>query len=451
METIFALSSGGLPCAVAVIRLSGLQCRFVIETICGSLPEPRRASLRSIHDRNGETIDRGLVLWLPGPGSFTGEDMAELQVHGSRAVVGAILRRLGAFEGLRPAEAGEFTRRAFFGGRLDLTEVEGLADLLSAETEMQRRQAVAQSSGTLRRIYDDWRERVIRIRALIEADLDFADEEDIPGSVVEIAWDEVERLIAEIGRHLDDDRRGERLRDGFQVVLLGAPNAGKSSLLNALARREAAIVTEEAGTTRDSIEVHLDIEGLPVTIVDTAGLRSGGGRIEREGMRRALQRSEAADLRLWLVAPDVVDGGPAPATEDDRPVWTVATKADMSGAKVQERTVSAEVGGEPSTVVRFSVSAETGTGLPELTAAIARLAQQRCGDGGGSGPTRERHRSAATAAKVALQRARDRSELPLEVRAEMLREAGDAIGRLTGRIGVEDLLDVVFGSFCIGK
>lgn len=456
MDTIYAVSSGRLPSGVAVVRISGPQCRFVTETMCGTLPPARVAHLIPIRDRNETVIDRGLVLWFPGPASFTGEDVAEFHLHGSRAVVAALGRALATFVGVREAEAGEFTRRAFINGKMDLTEVEGLADLLVAETEAQRQQALAQTAGSLRNLYDGWRTRLIRARALLEADLDFADEEDVPGSAVEDAFGEVGRLTTEIRRHLDDGHRGERLRDGFQVVLLGAPNAGKSSLLNALARRDVAIVADEAGTTRDIIELHLDIAGLPVTLVDTAGLREGGGRVEREGMRRALDRSARADLILWLVAPDIGDDRFVPSLENNSAVWRIDTKCDL----YETRDAAREVLRAPETESfskRFCVSATTGAGLDILEGALAgafrgevREMAARTGDGC-LGPTRDRHRAGLSETLRHLDRAMAIREIGLELAAESLRSAADSLGRITGRIDVEDLLDVIFRDFCIGK
>ena len=299
------------------MRISGPGARFGLETLTDSLPEPRRASLRFIRTESGEAIDRGLVLFFPGPESFTGEDVAEFHVHGGRAVVAALLAALSALPGFRAAEAGEFTRRAFHNQRMDLTQVEGLADLVAAETEGQRRQAMRQAEGVLGRLYDGWREDIIRARALIEAELDFPDEDDVPGSISDEAWAMVAALETEIADHLAD-RRGERLRDGAEVVILGAPNVGKSSLVNAIARRDVAIVTAEAGTTRDLIEVRLDLGGYPVTLVDTAGLREAAGLVEREGIRRAEDRAARADLVLWLVDATVPDPGPLPSPARSR-------------------------------------------------------------------------------------------------------------------------------------
>ncbi len=444
MDTIYALSSGGVPSGVAVMRVSGPACRAILAATIGAIPPPRHAGLRSIRDRNGVVIDQGLVLWLPGPTSFTGEDMIEFQVHGSRAVVAALADRLGAVPGVRMAQAGEFTRRAYLAGRIDLTEAEGLADLLAAETEEQRRQAVVQASGGLRRLYGGWRDRLVRIRALVEADFDFSEEEDVPGSVSEAAWRDADLLRAEIRAHLADGHRGERLRSGYQVVLLGRPNAGKSSLLNALARRDVAIVTEEAGTTRDLIEVHLDLQGFPVTVVDTAGLREGGGRVEAEGMRRAMERGRSADLVLWLRSVDETDEPELDPAVGDVSVWMVETKVDLEGEnrfggiRFEDATKS------------FRISAHSGSGLDELVTAIAEEARGSC-VGSGLGPNRTRHREHLTAALSELDRAVGEIWKEAELRSEDLRRAGDEIGRITGAIGVEDLLDVIFREFCIGK
>ncbi|NLH79698.1 MAG: tRNA uridine-5-carboxymethylaminomethyl(34) synthesis GTPase MnmE [Phyllobacteriaceae bacterium] len=442
MSTIYALSSGACPSGVAVMRVSGPGCRVVLETMVGAFPRPRLATLRSIRKRTGEEIDRGVVLWFPGPGSFTGEDTIEFQVHGSRAVVRALAAALGSFDGVRPAEAGEFTRRAFLSGRIDLTEAEGLADLLAAETEAQRRQALAQSEGSLRRLYEGWRSDLIEARALIEADLDFADEEDVPGSVIDRAFEKLEALSAGIVAHLAEGRRGEVLRDGLQVVILGPPNAGKSSLLNALARRDVAIVTAEAGTTRDLVEVHLDLDGHPVTLVDTAGLRETAGEVEREGIRRALERGERADLILWMQAPDV----PASSAPEgvDCPIWRVDGKGDSVGDRRSREPVAA------SETRRFSISTHTGLGLDGLVAALSEEAGKRTGSGSAVVPTRDRHRVLLTRTVEDLSDAiRHRNEP--ELAADRLRNACDDLGRITGRIDVEDLLDHIFGSFCIGK
>jgi tRNA modification GTPase len=437
-ETIFALSSGPPPAGVAVVRLSGPHVRFGLETLIDSIPEPRLAALRSIKARSGEAIDRGLVVFFPEPASFTGEDVAELHLHGGRAVVAAVLAELGALPGFRPAEAGEFTRRAFQNQRMDLTQVEGLADLILAETEGQRRQAMRQADGALGRLYESWRERVIRARAFLEAELDFPEEEDIPGSISVQAWDTVAALEKEIVNHVAD-RRGERLRDGAEVVILGPPNAGKSSLLNAIARRDVAIVTPEPGTTRDLIEVRLDLGGYPVTLVDTAGLREAEGVVEREGIRRAEDRAANADLVLWLT--DVASGASKPVRL--RSAITVGTKIDLIDSETERSQIAA----------RFDliVSAKTGEGINELLGLITRKLVAELELGESPLMTRERHRTALLGCLEAIHSSLADPARPLELRAEDLRRAGDALARITGRIDVEDLLDVIFRDFCVGK
>ena len=441
-DTIYALSSGPLPAGVAVIRISGPATGFVLETIVGDRPAPRKAALRKLRDPGaGDLLDVALVLWFPAPASFTGEDVAELHCHGGRAVVAAVLETLSGFEGVRPAEAGEFTRRAFDNDRLDLLEVEGLADLIAAETEAQRRLAVSQAGGALGALYDAWRTRLTRARAMIEADFDFTDEDDVPDDVSAGMWADVAELAGEIERHLDRSRGAERLREGLQVVLLGKPNAGKSSLLNALARRDVAIVAEEAGTTRDVIEVHLDLDGVPVTLVDTAGLRETGGAVEREGIRRALDRASRADLALWLTGADDPDADPAPVeAEPAGELWRILSKSDL---------------GEPGSLregqqARHRVSVKSAAGLDGLIADLADFARTAASGVGDLVASRERHRVHLAGTLAALADALSGSR-PLELRAEDLRRAADALGRIAGRIGVEDLLEVIFGEFCIGK
>ena len=298
--TIFALSSGRLPAAIAVVRISGAATRAALETLVAKVPEPRRAALRKLrHPKTKDVLDEALVLWFPGPNTETAEDMAELHLHGGRAVVAAVMDVLGIVAGLRPAEAGEFTRRAFENGRLDLTAVEGLADLVSAETEAQRAQAMRQFQGLLGGRAETWRQRLIGALALVEARIDFSDEADVPDDLIGPALRVARELSAEIEEALRDDHRGERLREGLVVAIAGPPNAGKSSLLNRLARREAAIVSPYAGTTRDVIEVHLDLDGYPVTLLDTAGVRESDDPVEQEGVRRARERAAARTL-LWV-------------------------------------------------------------------------------------------------------------------------------------------------------
>jgi tRNA modification GTPase len=437
-DTIFALSSGQPPSGVAVVRISGPGTRFGLEKLIDSGPEPRRASLRSVRTSGGEVIDRALVLFFPGPASFTGEDVAEFHLHGGRAVIATLLAELSALPGYRAAEAGEFTRRAFQNQRMDLTQVEGLADLVQAETEGQRRQAMRQADGALGRLYDGWREELVRARALIEAELDFPDEDDVPGSVSDQAWAAVAALEQEMVDHLAD-RRGERLRHGAEVVILGAPNAGKSSLVNAIAKRDVAIVTPEAGTTRDLIEVHLDLGGYPVTLVDTAGLREAGGLIESEGIRRAEERAGKADLVIWLV--DATDSGAGPPPRPG--TLAVGAKIDLIDS-VEERSRLAE---------RFGalVSSTTGEGINDLLAHLTTRLAADLPPAESPLMTRARHRTALAGCLDAIRAALADADRPIELRAEDLRRAGDALGRLTGRIDVEDLLDVIFRDFCIGK
>ncbi|WP_068310859.1 tRNA uridine-5-carboxymethylaminomethyl(34) synthesis GTPase MnmE [Polycladidibacter hongkongensis] len=443
-ETIYALSSGALPSGVAVIRLSGSRAGKILRALVnGRMPVSRESVLKKIYDpADGSVLDHALVLWFEGPNSFTGEDTVELHCHGGRAVVAAVLECLGRFEGCRPAEQGEFTRRAFHNNKLDLTEVEGLADLIDAETDAQRRQAQRQMSGALGVLYEGWRETLVRCRAFIEAELDFPDEEDVPDSVAAEVWERVARLIGEIEAHLADARRGERLRSGLQVVLLGAPNAGKSSLMNQLAKRDVAIVTPEAGTTRDVLEVHLDLAGYPVTLVDTAGLRETEGLVEQEGIRRALQHAQGADLVLWSVAPDLQEQALPDGIGSSGQVWQLHTKADM------------EKGGYPSDprvekTISCSVNAERG--MDELLGALEEFAQQSIGLLENPVITRERYRVALQQCLRDLKRARDAAHMPIELRSEDLRLASHQLGRITGRIDVEDLLDVIFHDFCIGK
>lgn len=430
-DTIVALASGAGVAAVAVVRVSGPGTHAVLENLIGSSPVPREASLRRIGG-----IDRGLVLWFPGPASFTGEDMAELQVHGGRAVVKAVVEAVLATEGTRLAEPGEFARRAFENGKLDLTEVEGLADLVSAETEAQRRQALAQSEGGLRRLYEGWRAELLKAQSLMEAGLDFSDEADVAEDATRMAGDVVEALLPKIEAHLAD-KSGERLRDGFRVVIAGPPNAGKSSILNALAKRDVAIVSEEAGTTRDVIEVHLDIGGMPVIVADTAGLREGGGAVESEGIRRAVSRAQGADLVLWIV--DAAEPNPEAAPGfGGVPVLSVTNKSDL---------VSRSAAGSTS---GLTMSAKTGEGLEALIAELGQRAGAGIGAHCAAPITRTRHRGELVSVRDALKRFVNH-DLEAELRAEELRIAAHHLGRLTGRIDVEEVLGAIFSEFCIGK
>ena len=435
IETIFARSTAPGKAGIAVLRLSGPRAGTVLSDLTGrALPSPRMASLATFRDPgNGQAIDQGLALWFPGPASFTGEDVVEIHCHGSRAVVAEFYRVLSEAEGCRPAEAGEFTRRAFDNGRMDLTQVEGLADLLDAETAAQQRQALRQMEGELGRLYDGWRDRLVRSLAHVEAEIDFP-EEDLPGDMLEPVRKDVVSLQSDIHRHLADGRRGERLRDGFRIAIIGAPNVGKSSLLNALSRRDAAIVSDIAGTTRDVIEVHLDIEGYPVLLADTAGIRETLDPVEREGVVRSEQRMADADLVIEVLdARDPV----SPVPGDDRHI-RVLNKIDLA----PDATVPAGA---------LTLSVREGQGIGALIAAITdRLKLSDDSVSQSDLPlTRARHRQALERAMVSLDRFHQ-AALP-ELAAEDLRLAMREIGRITGSVDVEDLLDVIFRDFCIGK
>lgn len=443
VATIFALSSAPGRSGVAVIRISGPAAGAVLDMMAAPRPQPRMASLRRVkHPETLETLDQALVLWFPAPASFTGEDVAELHVHGGRAVVQAMLGAIGSVTGCRPAEAGEFARRAFDNGRLDLTMAEGLADLIDAETEAQRRQALRQAGGALAGLYEGWRGSILEALALVEAAIDFSDEGDVGTATFTQALPIVRELETAIAQHLADGHRGEILREGFHVVLAGPPNVGKSSLLNALARREAAIVSEEAGTTRDVIEVRLDLEGLPVIVSDTAGLREATGAIEREGIRRTLARSRAADLILWLTdASDPDLELPSELAEmADRTLW-VANKADL-----MDKDLPASFPDDTTLI-----SARTGQGIDGLAKRLAAIARDRISPDEHPGITQERHRRNLVECRRSLAAFLEGSQRQLELRAEDLRLAANALGRLTGRIDPEHVLDHIFGRFCIGK
>lgn len=447
MATIFAPATAPGRAGIAVIRLSGSDAGAAVVALAGDLPLPRQASRRRLRSPDRDTVlDDALVLWFPGPASHTGEDAAEFHLHGGRAVVAAVMDALAALPGLRPAEPGEFTRRAFHNGKLDLTAVEGLADLIAAESESQRRQALGQLSGFLGALYEGWRHDLTRALAHVEAAIDFSDE-DLPDSLVDPVRHTIEGVNSAISLHLDDNHRGERLRDGLFVAIIGAPNVGKSSLLNRLARRDAAIVSDHAGTTRDVIEVHMDLGGLPVTVADTAGLREGADDhsgidpVEIEGMRRSLARAEAADLKIAMF-----DATTWPATDErtralvDDDTLVAVNKTDMAALPAGAALGTREI---------WPLSCTTGHGFDAFVTALSEAAAARLRPSGTPALTRARHRSALTACADALAR------YPLaaapELAAEELRLAVRALGRITGRVDVEDLLDVIFSEFCIGK
>lgn len=462
-DTIFALSSGRPPAAIGVVRISGPRAGDALRLLSGkaSVP-PREAKFARIRDAAGESIDEAVVLWFPGPNSETGEDVAEIQMHGSRAALAAVFDTLARMDGLRPAEPGEFTRRGFENGKLDLTEVEGLGDLIAAETEAQRRQAFRQMKGLLGGRAEGWRQRLIEAQAMIEAPIDFSDEGDVPDDLSAPALVIARELAGEISDVLAAGRRGERLREGLVVAIAGPPNVGKSTLLNRIAGREVAIVSPQAGTTRDVLEVHLDLKGYPVTLIDTAGLRDSDDPVEQEGVRRARVRAQEADLVLWLIDAGATAPKPSGALNHDNSL-IIINKIDIEGLRNEDTFGSENIfdnefisqaaaasGVSRETVV--PISARDGLGIDRLLNRIAAFAETTLGGAEPALVTRERHRHALQAAMDALNRA---GGLPPhgaeDLVAEELRTAATALGRLTGRVDVEDILDVIFRDFCVGK
>ncbi len=428
MDTIFALASARGKSGVAVVRISGPSAVSAAKQLAGTLPEPHRTALRVLYDRNGDELDRALVLRFAAGHSFTGEDVVELHLHGSVATISAVLRNLEEFPDLRPAEAGEFTRRALENGQLDLAQVEGLADLIDAETEAQRKQALRVLSGAIGMASEMWRSKLIRAAALLEATIDFADEE-VPVDVTPEVLELIDAVAGDLKAEIVRTSMAERIRDGFEVAIIGAPNVGKSTLLNALAGREAAITSEFAGTTRDVIEVRMDLRGLPVTVLDTAGLRESEDAIETIGISRARDRAARADLRVFLIEGDL----PRDVLRQPDDI-VIAAKGDLRSGEGP------------------SVSGKTGAGVVELIDRISTILSARSANSGIA--IRERHRTAMQRASESLESARieleggpDRSELT----AENLRSAIRALDSLVGRVDVEDLLDEIFASFCIGK
>src|SRR3954467_9461684 len=447
-QTIFALSSGRPPSALAVVRVSGPGASLVLTTLAGKLPAPRQASRRLLHDGVGHPIDDSVVLWFPGPGSATGEDVAEFHVHGGRAVLTALLAAISNIPHMRAAEPGEFTRRAFENGKLDLTEAEGLDDLIHADTDRQRRQALRQLNGVLGDKARDWRAEIIEASALIEAGIDFSDEGDVPAELIAPALAKIKALAAEIQEVLAAEGRSERLRDGLVVAIAGPPNVGKSTLINQLARREVAIVSPHAGTTRDIIEVQLDLDGYPVTVIDTAGIRESDDPVEREGVRRARARAGEADLVLWLT-----DASNQPiAHEGATPLWLVRNKIDLDGAGAGGSDLSGRPLDRASRpLAEYRISASRGDGIPKLIAGLVAFAQDYFGSTEGGLISRERQRKLLRETADSLHRSISVVGEGEELAAEDLRAAAHSLGRLLGRVDVEDILDVVFREFCIGK
>ncbi len=467
-DTIYAIASGSGRAAIAVMRLSGPLSRDALSALCGGrVPQPRHASLRRLKDTDGVVLDQAMVLWLPGPGTYTGEDSAELFLHGGRAVTDGVAMALVAL-GLRPAEPGEFTRRAFLNGRMDLVEAEAVHDLISAETEAQRRQALRQLDGELGCVYRHWSDRLRFMLAQQEALIDFPDE-DLPPEVEAELAATLDSLRTEIAAHLNDARRGEKLREGLVFAITGPPNVGKSSLINALAERDVAIVSPTPGTTRDALETRVVLGGVPVTLVDTAGLRETTDTIEAEGVRRALSRAEDADLVIEVIeygsfaepaAPSFVILGldPRTAATTGGAVGGPRVKPEDGGGRLP---VGASTGGVRIQVANKSdlghsappgailISALTGAGLDTLRDRLSAAARALTETSGPPPLTRARHRAALLEALDRLNAAAE-TTLP-ELRGEDLRLALRAIGRITGHVGVEDILDTLFRQFCIGK
>ena len=436
--TIFALSSGQGRAGVAIIRVSGAAAREAVVALTGKPPGlPRMLRRCAIKSADGTIIDDAMAVWFAAPKSFTGEDVAEFHVHGGRAVIVAALAAVNAVPGCVPADAGAFTRRAFDNEKLDLTQVEGLADLINAETEGQRKQAVRQFEGVLGTLYESWRVRLVRALAYLEADIDFPDE-DLPDDLPDAVRDDLVTLAEEMTAHINDGGIGERTRDGFHAVIVGAPNVGKSSIINRLAGRSAAIVASSAGTTRDVVEVRLDVAGLPVTLADTAGLHESGDDVEREGIRRSHARSANADLKIAVF---------------DATTWPL--RDDATARLVDDTTIIVvnKIDCMPSlndTGAALLVSALDGTGIDTLVDALRRRVIASTESFVAAPPlTRLRHRRAVDESRSALGRARTAGET--ELCAEDLRLAARALGRITGRVDAEDLLDVIFKDFCIGK
>ncbi len=447
-QTIFALSSGRPPSAISVVRVSGPLAGTALTSLAGKIPLPRMAARVLLRDANDQPIDDAVVLWFPAPASATGEDVAEFHVHGGRAVLAALFAALSAFENVRAAEPGEFTRRGFENGKLDLTEAEALDDLIHADTDRQRRQALRHLKGLLGDKARDWRAQIIEASALIEAGIDFSDEGDVPAELIAPAVAKIQALLGEIQEVLAAQGKSERLREGLVVAIAGPPNVGKSTLMNQLARREVAIVSPHAGTTRDIIEVQLDLDGYPVTVIDTAGVRETDDPVEQEGVRRARARAGEADLVLWLTDAQHEESRPQGAA----PVWMVRNKIDLDpggpdalGAKERAGDLT-ESGG-----VDFRISASRGDGMQPLIAALIAFARDYFGSGEGGLIGRARQRKLLQETAASLHRSISAVGEGEELAAEDLRVAAHSLGRLLGRVDVEDILDVIFRDFCIGK
>ncbi|RCL02466.1 MAG: GTPase [Candidatus Tokpelaia sp. JSC161] len=434
MDTIFALSSGLLPSAIAVVRLSGKSVKNILTQLVGFIPKPRNLCFHSLRSSNGEILDQAMIVYFPSPHSFTGEDCAEFHLHGSKAVVSRLFRELSEFSECRLAEAGEFARRAFYKGKLDLTEAEGLADLINAETESQRRLAMMGASGSLGNLYRQWRKKLIKARSLLELDFDFSEEEDISSDLIsDQVWEKIRVLIKEISEHILAAEQSGILRDGLKIVITGSPNSGKSTLMNRLVGRDISIVTQEEGTTRDVIEVNLILESVPVLIMDTAGLRDAESLVEAMGIHAALQHIKKADLVLVVDDMHNLQKINLPETQAD--VWYIGNKSDLGYGNSQTWPIQ--------------ISAKTGKGLDHLMKNLNLFCQNKITKFSDMIPAKERHvtllKDGLDELKLALEKTN------LEFCAEHLRRASDSLGRITGDIHVEDLLDSIFSEFCIGK
>ncbi|MBM3519323.1 MAG: tRNA uridine-5-carboxymethylaminomethyl(34) synthesis GTPase MnmE [Alphaproteobacteria bacterium] len=438
-DTIFAVASGAGRAAIAVLRVSGPRAVELVTALAGNLPRPRLATLRTLTNQTtGEILDRGLVLWMPGPHSATGEDVAEFHVHGGSTVIAGLCQELARHRSVRPAEAGELTRRAFANGRIDLVEAEGLADLLAAETPMQRRLALGLMLGAASARYEEWRSRLLRALAMVEAAIDFSEESDVARYALVGLDSDVKALAAEMSAALAGYALAREIRSGITVVLAGPPNTGKSSLLNRLAEREAAIVSPRPGTTRDVIEVRMELGGMAVTVMDTAGLRQAAGdEIENEGMARTRARAGAANLLIWVAAQDVAES--LAIEKGLSPDLVLLNKSDLAQERVKESENRV-----------LPVSAKTGAGIAELVARLAEMLRERYHRAESAVIVRERHRAAVTES-IRMLNDFDLNGRPLEMKAESLRLAAHALGRVTGHIDVESLLDAIFAEFCIGK
>ncbi|WP_317992490.1 tRNA uridine-5-carboxymethylaminomethyl(34) synthesis GTPase MnmE [Bartonella gliris] len=435
MDTIFAVSSGLLPSGVAVIRLSGPHVVHIVKTLCGRLPKARFMHYGDLTARDGSFLDSALTVFFPAPHSFTGEDCAEFHLHGGKAVVNRFLDELSTFEDCRVAEAGEFSRRAFIEGKLDLVQAEALADLIEAETESQRRLAVMGTSGRLTTLYRNWRHMLIKARAFIEAELDFSDEADVPNSISDEVWRDMEKLCASLREHIAEGERASVLRDGLKVVIAGAPNSGKSSIMNRLAGRPVAIVTEEAGTTRDALEMRLVFGGLPVFVTDTAGFRETENKIEQLGIEVAKQHVRDADLVILVY--DMLNPKEIELPKTSAEIWRIGNKLDL-----YEKN-------ENHWFIQFS--AITGLNFDYFIKELESFCSCRTAEIGNLVPARKRQLQLLKEAVKEIESSINNHTLDLSLRAEHLRRASDFLGRITGDIDVEDLLDIIFSEFCIGK